>query len=261
MVMAGPLVMRKLRSGKGEIIPVDSEQSAIWQCLHREEHRAVRKIYLTASGGPFRSATLAQLKKITVAQALRHPRWKMGRKITVDSATLMNKGFELLEAVYLFGAGVDSVEVLVHPEAIIHSMVEFVDGVIMAQLSVTDMRIPIQYALSYPGRCALGLPGVDFVKMGKLSFEAPDYRRFPCLRLAYEAARAGGTLPAVMNAANDVAVDAFLSGKSAFTDIPRIVEKVMRSHRNQPDPGLRQILEVSEWGRAKAESLTDQGKP
>lgn len=249
LVMAGPLVMGKAASNKVKIIPIDSEQSAIWQCLAGEEKSKLRNIYLTASGGPLRQISSESLKDISVKQVLRHPRWKMGKKITVDSATLMNKGLELLEAMFLFGVAVEKIKVVVHPEALIHSMVEFVDGVIIAQLSVTDMRIPIQYALSYPERLKSDLRGIDFYKINKLHFEKPDLKKFPCLGLAYRAAEELGTLPAVLNAANEVSVNEFLKGRIKFMDIPRIIEKAMDSHRNKINPQLEDIFRADQWGR------------
>jgi 1-deoxy-D-xylulose-5-phosphate reductoisomerase len=207
---------------------------------------------LTASGGPFRSWPDSKLAAVTAAQALRHPRWSMGPKITVDSATLMNKGLEVIEAMHLFGVPVDMITVLVHPESIIHSMVEFSDGSCLAQLSVTDMRIPIQYAVSYPRRFAHAAGTLDFVKLASMSFEAPDMRRFPCLKLAIRAASEGGSLPAVMNAANEVVVDAFLSGRISFPDIPRIVGKVMRNHRTVFGGSLDALFAADKWARERA---------
>ncbi|MFA5096573.1 MAG: 1-deoxy-D-xylulose-5-phosphate reductoisomerase [Candidatus Omnitrophota bacterium] len=256
LVMAGPLIMAASRKHKAGIIPVDSEQSAIWQCLHGEERAALKHIYLTASGGPLRRVSRRSLKTISLRQVLRHPRWKMGRKITVDSATLMNKGLELLEAMFLFGVPSSRIRVLVHPEALIHSMVEFIDGVVIAQLSVTDMRVPIQYALTYPERLKSSLQGIDFCRTGALTFEKPDLGKFPCLALAYEAADKLGTLPCVLNAANEVAVGAFLKEKLRFIDIAKVVEKVMRSHKNEPRPGLAEIREADNWARGMAYSLT-----
>jgi len=253
LVMAGPLINRMAARKKIKIIPIDSEQSAIWQCLDAEDPTKLKRIYLTASGGPFRGRTKAQLKRITVKDALMHPRWKMGKKITIDSATLMNKGLEVLEAMCLFGMGAEKIEVVIHPESIIHSMVEFVDGVVMAQLSATDMRIPIQYAMSYPDRLASNIKRIDFVKLKSLNFAKPDFDKFPCLRLAYEAARQGGTLPCVLNAANEISVSAFLDKKIGFASIPKIIEKVMKRHRNIKEPALSDILDTDSWARREAE--------
>ncbi|MCX5700727.1 MAG: 1-deoxy-D-xylulose-5-phosphate reductoisomerase [Candidatus Omnitrophica bacterium] len=255
LVMAGPLIMGLAKKKKVSILPVDSEQSAIWQCLEGENRNNLRNIYLTASGGPLLKKSRAALESIRVKQVLRHPRWKMGKKITVDSATLMNKGLELLEAMFLFDVDFLRIKVLVHPEALIHSMVEFIDGVIIAQLSVTDMRIPIQYALSYPERLPSRLKGLDFYKLGVLNFEKPDLLKFPCLGLAYEAAKGLGTLPCVLNAANEVAVGEFLRERLRFTQISKVVEKVMRNHSNKQNPGLRDIQEADNWARISAQSV------
>jgi len=252
LVMAGTLIMRMAQRAKVNIIPVDSEQSAIWQCLHGQDKKRLRRIYLTASGGPLLKEKAAALSKISVSRVLKHPRWKMGRKITVDSATLMNKGLEFLEAMFLFNVNYNMIKVLIHPEALIHSMVEFKDGVILAQLSRTDMRIPIQYAISYPDRLESALPSINFIKLKYLSFENPDISKFPCLSLAYQAARELGTLPAVMNAANEVAVGAFLNRGLRFTSIPDVVGKVMRKHRNKINPCLEDIQRADSWARDKA---------
>jgi 1-deoxy-D-xylulose-5-phosphate reductoisomerase len=255
LVMAGSLIMRLARRKKIRILPVDSEQSAIWQCLEGENRDSLKRIYLTASGGPLRRLSRSSLNNITVGKVLKHPRWKMGRKITVDSATLMNKGLELLEAMFLFDLDHSRIRVLVHPEALIHSMVEFIDGVTIAQVSITDMRIPIQYALSYPQRLESQLGGVDFYKLKSLNFEKPDLSRFPALRLAYEAAKELGTLPCVMNAANEIAVKEFLDGRIKFTNIARIVEKVMRKHSNNKAPTLGDIRNADIWARYKAQEI------
>ena len=255
LVMAGPLIMAKARRNNVKIIPIDSEQSAIWQCLEGNHNHALRKIILTASGGPLRKLKASRLKDVSLSDVLRHPRWKMGKKITVDSATMMNKGLEVIEAMRLFNVGASRIEVLIHPEAIIHSMVEFVDGVVMAQLSVTDMRIPIQYALSYPRRLSNDLPGVDFCKLGSLTFEKPDFKKFPCLRLAYRAAECSGTMPAVLNAADEMAVEAFINRSIDFVSIPRVIEKIMDKHKNKTDPELGDILEADKWARKQAQNI------
>ncbi|MBM3245180.1 MAG: 1-deoxy-D-xylulose-5-phosphate reductoisomerase [Candidatus Omnitrophica bacterium] len=249
LVMAGAIIMKRAALNKVKIIPIDSEQSAIWQCLQGEDRNKIKRIYLTASGGPFRKINGSRLKKVSVRDCLAHPRWKMGRKITIDSASLMNKGLELIEAMHLFGVGPDKIKVIVHPEAVIHSMVEFVDGVILAQLSVTDMRIPIKYALSYPERIDSGIKPVDFVKLKKLNFEAPDLKKFPCLGLAYQAAEKGGTFPCVINAANEVSVQSFLRGKIRFIDIPAVIEKVMSKHKFTISPSLGDIQNADNWAR------------
>ncbi len=256
LVMAGPIIMQRAKAKKIKMIPIDSEQSAIWQCLQGSVG-PLKAIYLTASGGPFRQVRAKDLKDISIAEVLDHPRWRMGRKITVDSATLMNKGLELLEAMFLFGVPCDKIKILVHPEAIIHSMVEFVDGVVLAQLSAPDMRIPIQYALTYPERLPYTPRRVDFIQLKELHFEAPDFRKFPCLRLAYEAASELGTLPAVMNAANETSVQEFLQGRISFKSIPKIIERVMGRHRPRANPDLDEILETDRWARAEANRIIE----
>jgi len=252
LVMAGPIVMRLAKKHKVNILPVDSEQSAIWQSLGCFEQSDVRRVYLTASGGSLRNLPRNKFKQVTLNKVLQHPRWKMGRKITVDSATLMNKGLELLEAMFLFNLEVEKIKILIHPEALIHSMVEFNDGVIMAQLSAADMRIPIQYALSYPERLVNKLAGIDFYSLSKMNFEKPDLKKFPCLGLAYQAARLLGTMPAVLNAANEISVNYFLSQRIKFLAIPGIVEKVMRRHRRIANPNLADIMAADDWAREEA---------
>ncbi|RJO64726.1 MAG: 1-deoxy-D-xylulose-5-phosphate reductoisomerase [Candidatus Omnitrophota bacterium] len=260
LVMAGSLIMRKAKARKATIIPVDSEQSAIWQCLDGNDKEKLKQIYLTASGGPFLKFRKNQLARITVAQTLQHPRWKMGKKVTVDSATLMNKGLEVLEAMYLFGVGAEKIKILIHPEAIIHSMVEFVDGITIAQLSATDMRIPIQYAFSYPERLANRFGCVDFYAIKSLNFEKPDTKRFPCINLAYRAASEEGTLPCVMNAANEVSVEAFLRGEIAFTSIYKVIDKVMDNHRITRRPSLGDIIESDAWAKRRARLLIQRAR-
>lgn len=252
LVMAGPVIMNLARRKKIRILPIDSEQSAIWQCLDGEDYGKLKRIYLTASGGPFRKASHSELKGISPRRALRHPRWKMGRKISVDSANLMNKGLELLETMFLFGIPSDKIKVIIHPEALIHSMVEFIDGVILAQLSSTDMRIPIQYALAYPERLMNSLSRLDFYKLKELHFEKPDFKRFPCLNLAYRVASQLGTMPCVLNAANEISVAEFLRGRLDFISIPRVIERVIDSHRNKPEPRLEDILAADSWSRDEA---------
>lgn len=255
LVMAGPLIMERAAKKKVRVIPVDSEQSAIWQCLEGEHRGRVKTIYLTASGGPFRLASKKEMKNISINKVLRHPRWKMGRKVTVDSASLMNKGLELFEAMFLFGCPPKNIKVLIHPEALVHSMVEFVDGVVLAQLSATDMRIPIQYALSYPERLSNSLPVIDFYKLKELHFEEPDFKRFPCLGLAYRAAKGLGTLPAALNAANEASVEEFLGQRIKFSFIPKVIEKVLDRHRNKLNPGLKDIFEADSWARNEASRI------
>ena len=253
LVTAGQLVMEEARKQGVNIFPVDSEHSAIYQCLLGNNEKQVEKIIITASGGPFRGRTLDELKHITPAQALKHPNWNMGSKITIDSATLMNKGLEVIEARWLFGRELDQIQVLVHPQSIIHSMVEYVDGSVMAQLGSPDMRIPIQLALTYPDRCENNFPKLDFLKCSQLTFEEPDTKTFRCLQLAYDALNTGGTMPAVMNAANEIAVSAFLVNRIAFTAIPEMIESVMLAHKVNISPGLDDIIEVDNWARKQAE--------
>jgi 1-deoxy-D-xylulose-5-phosphate reductoisomerase len=229
LVMAGKVVTAAARRGKGEILPVDSEHSAVFQAVAGERVEDVRRILLTASGGPFRTHTVARMRSATVSQALGHPTWRMGAKISVDSATLMNKGLEVIEATWLFGLPPSRIDVVIHPQSVVHSMVEFRDGSVMAQMGIPDMRIPIGYAFSYPGRLPLELPRLQPHRMEELTFERPDRKRFPALRLAYAAAETGGSAPAVLNGANEEAVRAFLSGRIAFTDIVRVVERVLSS--------------------------------
>jgi len=249
LVMAGPMIMRLAKKYQVKILPVDSEQSAIWQSLLGYGSSDVRQVYLTASGGSLRKLPANKFKQVSIEKVLSHPRWKMGKKITVDSATLMNKGLELLEAMFLFDLGVEKIKVLVHPEALIHSMVEFNDGVVMAQLSVTDMRIPIQYALTYPHRLGNLLPGIDFYRLSKLHFEKPDLKKFPALRLAFQAAKDLGTMPAVLNAANEESVNYFLNKKINFLEITKIVEKVMGAHTKITNPDIAQVMAADAWAR------------
>jgi len=252
LVLAGSAVMGEAKKKKRQVLPVDSEHNAIFQCLQGANGKEVRKIILTASGGPFRQMPAKEMAKVTVAQALKHPTWSMGKKITIDSATMFNKGLEMIEAHWLFGLPMAQVDVVVHPQSIVHSMVEFVDGSVLAQLSVTDMCFPIQYAITYPERRPSGLPPLDLPKLGALTFEKPDEKRFPALRLAREAGEAGGTLPGVFNAANEVAVEAFLDEKIPFPRIWELVESVMSSHQNIPEPDLPAIIAADGWARAEA---------
>jgi len=254
LVMAGDLIMEEARRHRARIIPVDSEQSAIFQCL--EGQKSIPKcIHLTASGGPLRKVKSKDFKRLTLKDILRHPRWKMGHKITVDSATLMNKGFEVIEAKHLFNLKYNQIKVLVHPEAIIHSMVEFADGCLLAQLGVTDMRLPIQYALTYPERLPTGLKSLDLAGLGSLNFQKPDLNKFPCLGLGLEAARVGGSMPAVLNAADEEAVEAFLKGKINFLSIYKALEKVVCHHTIVKNPSLQAILQADEWARQEARKI------
>lgn len=251
LVAGGHLVKQQLNES-GELLPIDSEHSALFQCLQGEDVSKVDKLILTASGGPFRTKSLDELKSVTVEEALAHPTWKMGAKVTVDSATLMNKGLEVIEAHWLFGISPERIEVLVHPQSIVHSLVEFVDGSVKAQLSLPDMRLPIQYALLYPERHPSPVQRLDLTKIGVLTFEPPDENRFPCLRLARLAVQIGGTMPAVMNAADEIAVRAFLQRQIGFTDIPAVIEEVMERHQPIPNPDLSTVWEVDEWARETA---------
>jgi 1-deoxy-D-xylulose-5-phosphate reductoisomerase len=261
LVAAGPLVMALAQSRGVPLIPVDSEHSAIFQALQGQRREDVRKLWLTASGGPFRTWEAGRLADVTAAEALKHPNWNMGPKITIDSATMMNKALEVIEASVLFGLPVDRVGVYIHPQSIVHSLVEFVDGSVLAQLGAPDMRLPIAYALTYPRRLPLNGPPLDLSAIGRLTFEEPDLERFPGLRLGYEAARAGGTMPAVLNAANEVAVDAFLKGRLKFPDIPRVVAETLAAHAPQPLESLEQVLTINRWARDyAAELVTNQKK-
>jgi 1-deoxy-D-xylulose-5-phosphate reductoisomerase len=261
LVTAGGIITREAARNKARILPVDSEPSAIWQCLNGENQRPVRLI-LTASGGPFRHLSPAQLEKVTAEQALKHPSWHMGRKVTIDSATLMNKGLEVIEAHWLFDMPFDNITVLVHPQSIIHSMVEFEDGSVKAQLGYPDMRLPIQYALSYPQRLPNPeLPRLDWDSLGELNFEPPDPVRFPCLRLAGEAGRAGGTYPSVLCAADEAAVALFLAGKIGFTEIAHLVEQVLTQHQSVSRPSLEAIMAANDWAREKISQLSAGANP
>jgi 1-deoxy-D-xylulose-5-phosphate reductoisomerase len=255
LVMAGALVTAAARRHNVAILPVDSEHNAVHQCLHGRHHSEIRKLILTASGGPFRDLTASQLQRVTPDEALRHPTWQMGRKITIDSATLMNKGLEVIEAHWLFGVDADQIEVVIHPQSIMHSMVELVDGSVIAQLGVTDMRLPIQYACSYPERWDGALPSLDLSKAGRLDFLAPDHKRFPCLGLAYQALRAEGTLAVVLNAANEIAVAAFLDGRLGFTAIPTVIERTMNAHTVEGVSTVETVRRADTWGRKYAREM------
>jgi 1-deoxy-D-xylulose-5-phosphate reductoisomerase len=254
LVMAGELVMREAKQRGAVILPIDSEHSAIFQCLQGHSRDEVRRILLTSSGGPLRDVPKDRFGQMTKAQILDHPRWKMGPKITVDSATMMNKGLEVIEARWLFGIPVEKIEVVIHPEAIVHSMVEFIDGSILAQLGVTDMRLPIQYALTYPRRLESSVGALDLVGLKSLTFERVD-PKFPCVGFGYQAARSSGTAPAVLNAANEAAVAAFLSDSLEFQRIPQMIESVLGKHRPTPNPTLAQILEADAWAHEQVESV------
>ncbi len=252
LVMAGELMTKAARQSGAEILPVDSEHNALHQCLRGESVKEVKRLILTASGGPFRTKSKTQIENATRAEALNHPNWKMGDKITIDSATLMNKGLEVIEARWLFDFGADVISVVVHPQSVVHSMIEMVDGSVIAQLGVTDMKHAIQYALTFPTRQTGCLEPLDFTKFSQLTFEEPDLEKFPCLALAYKALRIGGTMPAALNAANEIAVQAFLDNKIRLSDIPRIIEAVMNEHTAQPASSLEIVLETDAFARARA---------
>jgi 1-deoxy-D-xylulose-5-phosphate reductoisomerase len=255
LVMAGELMTRAARESGADLLPVDSEHNALHQCLRGEQVCEVKRLILTASGGPFRQTPIEQMRAATVKEALAHPTWQMGNKITIDSATLMNKGLEVIEAGWLFGFGAEKISVAVHPQSIVHSMIEMVDGSIIAQLGVTDMRLMIQYALTYPDRLPTDLPPLGLEKLAKLEFFEPDFERFPCLRLAYEAMREGGTMPAAMSAANEIAVAAFLNQQINFMDIPRLIEETMTAHSTQTCSSIEAVLEADRWARVYVESV------
>ena len=261
LVMAGEIIINEAKLNKAQILPVDSEHSAIWQCLKGENQKAAQLI-LTASGGPFRHFSPAQLSEVTAEQALEHPPWQMGRKVTIYSATLMTKGLEVIEAHWLFDMPSDNIRVLIHAQSIIHSLVEFIDGSVKAQLSYPDMRLPIQYALSYPERLPNPeLPRLNWDSLSRLTFEQPDFSRFPCLNLAIEAGRKGGTYPAVLCAADEVAVELFLSQRIKFTDIAYLVKQTLEQHQPVAHPTLEEILAADAWAREKVTQLTTEGNP
>ncbi len=255
LVAAGEIVMRAAADKNVKILPVDSEHSAIFQALQGNHRKALDRVLLTASGGPFFRKSRKELESVTPEAALCHPNWSMGRKITVDSATLMNKGLEVIEAHWLFGVPIDRISVHVHPESIIHSMVEYIDGSVIAQMGIPDMKIPIAYALAYPERLPISSPKLDLFRLQNLSFYPPDEEKFPCLRLAYEACRKGSTMPAVLNAANEIAVHAFLDKTVSFYDIPRVIQRVMSSHKPCPQPDLEAVLRADAWARQEASKI------
>ena len=247
LVLAGEIVMNKAKKNNVNIFPVDSEHSAIWQCLKGEKENDINKMILTASGGPFRNLDYKNFPSITVKDALNHPNWEMGNKITIDSATMMNKGFEVIETHWLFGIESKKIEIVVHPQSIIHSMVEFKDKSIKAQIGIPDMKIPINYALNYPNHSALDMPSLDFSSISELTFEKPDLIKFKCIDLAYQALEHGGTSTAALNIANDIAVNLFLSGKIKFIDIPLIIEKSIEKHEQISSPTLDDIYNLMDW--------------
>ncbi|HVF44075.1 MAG TPA: 1-deoxy-D-xylulose-5-phosphate reductoisomerase [Pyrinomonadaceae bacterium] len=255
LVIAGALMTRAAERSGAEILPVDSEHNALHQCLRGEKRAEVRRLVLTASGGPFRTKTREEMGRASVEEAMRHPTWQMGAKITIDSATLMNKGLEVIEAQWLFGFGADEIEIVVHPESVVHSMIELVDGSVIAQLGATDMRHAIQYALTYPERHPSDLPPLDLASLGALHFEPPDAERFPCISLAYRAMRAGGCAPAALNAANETAVAAFLDRRIRLTDIPHVIGRVLDAHAPRPASDLDTILATDREARRFADSF------
>lgn len=249
LVVAGELIYSMLRESKSHLLPIDSEHSAILQCLQGEPIAEVSRLILTASGGPFRELSKEEMNSVTVAQALKHPNWVMGNKITIDSATLMNKGFEIIEAKWLFNIEAENIDVLIHPQSIIHSMVEFTDGSVKAQLGVPDMKVPIQYALTYPGRIKSAFPRIDFKQLKNLTFDEPDLEKFECLKLAYDVIKSGGSYPIVLNGANEAAIDLFLKEKIRFTDIPALIKSAMDKHENHVSPSLENIVSIDSWSR------------
>ncbi len=252
LVMAGSIVMAEASRRKVKILPVDSEHSALWQCLKNEPAKNVSRLILTASGGPFWQLSQQELFFVDVTRTLAHPTWNMGRKVTVDSATLMNKGFEVIEAHHLFGIELAKIQIVIHPESIVHSMVEFTDGSVIAQMAVPDMKLPIQYALCYPDRPANDLPKLDLARTGKLTFTKPEFSRFPCLKYAFQAARIGGTMPAVMSAADEIAVQSFLENKIGFIQISKVIDNVMKKHKSIDRPTLSKIIKAADWARTEA---------
>lgn len=264
LVMAGSLFMQAVKAGGATLLPIDSEHNAIFQVMPSQQMAhlrdgGVRKIILTASGGPFRQYSSVQLAAVTPAQALKHPNWVMGAKITIDSATLMNKGLEVIEAHWLFNAAPEQIDVVVHPQSVIHSMVEYIDGSVLAQLGNPDMRTPIAYALGYPNRIASGVASLNLLEIAKLEFEAPDIKRFPCLKLAYDALKLGGTAPAILNAVNEVAVAAFLNNEIRFLNIPALIESALVTIQAEPVSSLTQLIDIDNEARDFAQSAISKG--
>jgi len=249
MVVAGELLRKTAEKTRSQIIPVDSEHSAVDQCLRSGRRNEVRRLILTASGGPFRETPVEAFAKVSPEEALKHPVWQMGKRITVDSATLMNKGLEVIEARWLFDIPADKIDIMVHPQSVVHSMVEFVDASVVAQLGTADMRQPIQYALTYPERLASAVPCLDWTMVSRLDFFPPDRNKFPCISLAYDAIEMGGTAPAVLNAADEVAVEAFLERRIAFSDIPKVIGATLEAHRVEPADSLQAIVSADKWAR------------
>ncbi len=255
LVMAGSLLINESKKSGVNIFPIDSEHSAIQQSIQGHSREDLKKIILTGSGGPFKDSPIEKLSTVTPKEALKHPKWKMGRKISIDSATMMNKGMEAIEAKWLFNVEMDQIEILLHPQSIIHSMVEYMDGSIIAQLAPTDMRIPISYALSYPRHLKVDLPSLDFLDIKTLSFERPDKKRFRCLYLALAAGKIGESMPAVLNGANEIGVNAFLEGKIGFLEIPQLIEKTMDKHETFPLNSIEQAIEADQWAKSRAKEI------
>jgi len=260
LVMAGKIVMEEAKKNHAQILPVDSEHSAIFQALLGHQKEDVHRLILTASGGPFLNLPLSRLQDVTVKEALSHPRWEMGKKITIDSASLMNKGLEVIEAHWLFDIPVEKIAVQMHPQSVVHSMVEYIDGSIVAQMGIPDMRIPISYALSFPHRLPLNLPPLDLPQCGALTFSPPDPERFPCLQLAYQSIEIGETMPAILNAANEVTVNAFLEGSLKFTEIPLLLRRVMEEHEVKRVQTIEDILRADHWARERAKAIVSEGR-
>jgi 1-deoxy-D-xylulose-5-phosphate reductoisomerase len=249
LVTAGKIIMEEVKKNNVNIMPIDSEHSALFQCLLGGKKENIQRLILTCSGGSFRNKTKDELKEVTIKEALNHPTWEMGEKITIDSATLMNKGFEVIEAHHLYGIPYEKIDVIIHPQSIIHSMVEYIDGSIIAQFAISDMRIPIQYALTYPERLKNKLPKLCFEKYNKLTFDKPNIEKFPCLKYAFDAGKIGGTMPAVLNAANEMAVREFLVGKIKFLQIAETIKKAMENHKIIKNPNINEIIKADEWAR------------
>ncbi len=252
MVVAGELLVKEARLRNAKILPIDSEHSAILQCLKNEQKDCIEKIIITASGGALYNLTENALKNVSIEEALNHPTWKMGKKITVDSATLMNKGLEVIEAKWFFDIPPNKIEIVIHPQSYVHSMVQFIDGTILAQISEHDMKIPIQYALFYPNRTVNNFSRLELTKVGQLTFKKPNFNKFPCMKLAYKALELGGTMPAVLNGANEIAVNAFLDNKISFSAIPLIIQNTMKEHKPKQNPNINDILDADYWARERA---------
>jgi 1-deoxy-D-xylulose-5-phosphate reductoisomerase len=260
LVMAGKIVIEEAKKNNVQLLPVDSEHSAIFQALLGHRREDVHRLILTASGGPFLNFPFSRLQEVTVKEALNHPRWEMGKKITIDSASLMNKGLEVIEAHWLFNIPVEKIVVQIHPQSVVHSMVEYIDGSIVAQMGIADMRIPISYALSFPQRLPLNLPPLDLPHCGALTFSPPDVEKFPCLPLAYQSIKIGETMPAILNAANEVAANAFLEGSLKFTEIPLLLQRVMEEHEVKRVQTIEDILRADHWAREKAKAIISEGR-